>query len=129
MSKNFEINLTPQHEEWIKLIPNASKNMDIVFNKLIEYSMKDNILLNIISQTLTVADLQKFKNSYSKMQSKRAAFIDDLEITKKTTIKQIEMLDEPEIIEELEPIKKETKISQKPKQSKKVSHGFDEDTF
>jgi len=128
MSKNFEINLTPQHEEWIKLIPNASKNMDIVFNKLIEYSINDNILLEIISQTLTVADLQKFKNSYSKMQSKRASFIDDLEITKKS-MKHIEIVDEPKIIEDLEPIKKETKISQKPKQSKKVSHGFDEDTF
>ena len=37
----FEVDLTPQNEEWIKLIPNAPKNMDIIINKLIEQAIKN----------------------------------------------------------------------------------------
>jgi len=126
MSKNFEVDLTPQNEEWIKLIPNASKNSDIIFNKLIEPSINEGMLLEIISQSLTLSDLKKFKTSYGKMQTNRAGFLHELDVTpthierKRVTQTVTSELDE-ELIEP-EPPKKTVK-----KVEKKV--GWDEDTF
>ncbi len=130
MASNLEINLTPQNQEWIKLIPNAAVNQDIVFNKLIESAISEGLLLEVISNSLTVGDLSKFKNTYSKMQSKRAGFLEDLDVTpthvERKSVKQtfVEEVEEEEIIPE--PKKKVVKRS--PKKELK-SHGFDEDTF
>lgn len=129
--KKFEFQLTPQNEEWVKLIPNPTQNIDIVFNKLIDASINEGLLLEVISQSLTVTDLSKFKTAYSKIQSKRAEHMADLEITpphierRKVTHTQSVEIEEEEIIpEELhipppKPVKKE----------KKISHGFDEQIF
>jgi len=125
MSKNFELDLTPQNEEWVKLIPNATKNMDIVFNKLIEMAINEGLLLEVISQSLTVTDLQKFKTTYSKMQTKRAGFLNDLDVAPiQTERKKVTQTQTIEV--EAETISKPTK--QKPKKEVK-SHGFDEDVF
>ena len=132
-TKKFELNLTPQNEEWVKLIPNPAQNMDIVFNKLIDTSINEGLLLEVISQSLTVSDLSKFKNSYSKVQTKRAEHMADLEITpahierKKVVHTQSIEVEEEEIIpEELPP---PPKPKTKPAPEKKISHGFDESVF
>lgn len=131
MAKGFEINLTPQNDEWIKLIPNSPQNVDIVMNKLIEAAINDGMLLEIIAQSLTVSDLLKFKTMYSKMQLKRVEYMSDLEITphhverKKIIQTQIIETDEEEIIPEEINVKP---IVQQPK-TKKPNHGFDESTF
>lgn len=128
MSKNFQVDLTPQNEEWIKLIPNASKNIDIVTNKLLETSIIEGLLLEAISQSLTTTDLQKFKTAYNKMQAKRTSFMEDLDITpakverKKVTQTVVAEVEEEEIIPELEEVK-----TQKTKQ--KSGPSWDEDTF
>ena len=130
MAKAFEINLTPQNDEWIKLIPTSSpQNIDIVMNKLIDAAINEGLLLEIISQSLTISDLAKFKTLYSKMQSKRIEYMTELEITptqverKKVIQSQpVEPVIETEIPEEL-PVKPA------PNKGKKVSHGFDESTF
>lgn len=130
MAKAFEINLTPQNDEWIKLIPTSSpQNIDIVMNKLIDAAINEGLLLEIISQSLTISDLAKFKTLYSKMQSKRLEYMTELEITptqverKKVIQSQpVEPVIETEIPEEL-PVKPA------PNKGKKVSHGFDESTF
>ncbi|MBX9838819.1 MAG: hypothetical protein K2X69_10975, partial [Silvanigrellaceae bacterium] len=70
-SKNFEIQLTPQNDEWVKLIPNSDQNMHLIMNKLIEHCIDDGVFLAIISKSLTLADLIKFKSAYSKLHSKR----------------------------------------------------------
>lgn len=130
MAKGFEINLTPQNDEWIKLIPNSPQNVDIVMNKLIEAAINDGMLLEIIAQSLTVPDLLKFKTMYSKMQLKRVEYMSDLEITphhierKKVVQTQIIETDSEEIIPEEITVKQTTPI--KPK---KPSHGFSEDSF
>jgi len=127
MSKNFELDLTPQNEEWIKLIPNATKNMDIVFNKLVEMSINEGLLLEVISQSLTVTDLQKFKNTYSKMQTKRAGFLNELDVSStQAERKKVTQTQTIEVETEAETVSKPTKQKQK-KEIK--SHGFDEDTF
>lgn len=130
MAKAFEINLTPQNDEWIKLIPTSSpQNIDIVMNKLIDAAINEGLLLEIISQSLTISDLAKFKTLYSKMQSKRLEYMTELEITptqverKKVVQSQpVEPVIETDIPEEL-PVKPA------PNKGKKVSHGFDESTF
>ncbi len=131
MAKAFEINLTPQNDEWIKLIPTSSpQNIDIVMNKLIDAAINEGLLLEIISQSLTISDLAKFKTLYSKMQSKRIEYMTELEITptqverKKVIQSQpVESVIETDIPEEL-PVKPAA-----PNKGKKVSHGFDESTF
>ena len=127
-TKKFELNLTPQNEEWVKLIPNQSQNVDIVFNKLIESSINEGLLLEVISQSLTVSDLYKFKNAYSKIQSKRAEHMASLEITpahierrRVVQTQTIEVEEEEIIPEDIQPPKH--------KKEKKVSHGVDESTF
>jgi len=126
MSKKFEVNLTPQNEEWINLIPNASKNIDIIFNKLIETSINEGLLLEIISQSLTLPDLKKFKTSYGKMQTSRAGFLQDLNITpqqierKRVTQTVTSELDD-ELVEPEPPKKTVKKVEKK--------SGWDEDTF
>ena len=129
MSK-LEVNLTPQNQEWIKLIPNSTLNQDIIFNKLIEMAISEGLLLEVISNSLTVGDLSKFKTAYSKMQSKRAEFLDDLDVTsthverkstKQTFVEEVE----EEVVEPTPAPKKTVKKTPKPK----TTHGFDEDTF
>lgn len=118
-TKKFEINLTPQNDEWVKLIPNPSQNMNNLFNKLIDASIDEGLFLEVVAQSLTVPDLAKFKTAYSKLQTKRAEHIADLEMSsgqierRKTVVQPIE--------EEVVPTKKETK--------KTHSHGFTEDSF
>ncbi len=128
MPKNFEVDLTPQNEEWIKLIPNAPKNMDIVFNKLIEIAINEGLLLEVISQSLTVADLKKFKTTYGKMQTNRAGYLEDLDVAPmQTERKKVTQTVIAEVEEEMihpEPKKKAAKLQKKP-----TTHGFDEDTF
>lgn len=130
-SKKFEINLTPQNEEWIKLIPNQTQNNDIVFNKLIEMAINEGLLLEVISQSLTMGDLSKFKTAYGKMQTKRAGFLDELDVTpshveRKRVVQTMSVeVDEEEILPTVE-------IKEPPKQKKKVAEkkvGWDEDTF
>ena len=129
MSKNFEVDLTPQNEEWIKLIPNAIKNLDIVVNKLVETAINEGLLLEVISQSLTVQDLQKFKNSYGKMQTKRAGFLDELDVApthierKKVTQTMVAEV-EHEIVAPIIQKKKPAIAKKKP-----TTHGFDEDIF
>jgi hypothetical protein len=130
MSNKLEVNLTPQNQEWIKLIPNANVNQDIVFNKLIETAISEGLLLEVISNSLTVGDLSKFKTTYSKMQSKRAGFLEDLDVTpphidrKKVTQTFVEEIEE----EEIEPTPTRKVIKKTPKKEVK-SHGFTEDSF
>jgi len=124
-NKKFEINLTPHNEEWIKLIPNPSQNMDNIFNKLVDITKDDGLLLEIITQCLTVADLSKFKTAYSKMNAKRAEHVADLDINvvqveRKKPI-QTQIVEQEEIHQE--PIKSNSK------KEKKMTHGFDESTF
>jgi len=130
MANKLEVSLTPQNQEWIKLIPNTTVNQDIVFNKLIEMAISGGLLLEVISNSLTVGDLSKFKNAYSKMQSKRAGFLEDLDVTPTVTerksIKQTFVEEvETETIDP-EPVRKVVKKS--PKKEVK-SHGFTEDSF
>ena len=128
MSKNFEIDLTPQNEEWIKLTPNTTKNTDIIFNKLIETAINEGLLLEVISQSLTLADLKKFKTTYGKMQTNRAGFLDELDVVpthverKKVTQTVIAEVEEETVAPA--PPKKKTQPKKKP-----TTHGFDEDTF
>lgn len=127
-SKKFEINLTPQNTEWFSLIPNPESNNDIIFNKLFEMAINEGLMLEVISASLTVSDLSKFKSVYSKMQSKRAEFFNDMHITpthterKKVTQTISTEVEEETIIPE---------VIEKPKadQKKKTVHGFDESTF
>ncbi len=130
-TKNLEVNLTPQNQEWIKLIPNTPINQDIVFNKLIEMAISEGLLLEVISNSLTVGDLSKFKNAYGKMQSKRAGFLEDLDVTpthvERKTIKQT-FVEEVET-EEVDPKPTPKKIVKKAPKKEVKSHGFDEDTF
>lgn len=128
MVNKLEVNLTPQNQEWVKLIPNSVVNQDIVFNKLIEMAIIDGLLLEVISNSLTVGDLSKFKNAYSKMQSKRASFLEDLDVTmvqverKKVVHNELVVEEEVEEVEEPKKVKKVVK-------KKPTTHGFDEDTF
>jgi len=134
MSKKFELNLTPQNEEWIKLIPNAAQNNDIVFNKLIEMAINEGLLLEVISQSLTVTDLNKFKNVYAKMQSKRAEYMAELDVTpahveRKRVVQTSSIEVEQEVVDadDYEEVVETPKTPAK--KEKKISHGFDEDTF
>lgn len=127
----FEISLTPQNDEWIKLIPNAGVNTDIIMNKLIEMAVNEGLLLEVISQSLTVADLSKFRNSYAKMQAKRAEYMAELDVTpthverKRVVQTQTVEVEQEEIIPEA--VAPKPKAQAKP--AKKLSTGFDEDTF
>lgn len=134
-NKKFELTLTPQNDEWVKLIPNASQNNDIVFNKLIEMAINEGLLLEVISQSLTVADLSKFRTAYSKMQSKRAEYMNDLDVqpmhVERKRVVQTQTVEvENEVVdaddyEEVVVTNKQKSV----KKEKKMSHGFDEDTF
>jgi len=127
--KKFEVTLTPQNEEWIKLIPNATQNSDIVFNKLIEMAINEGILLEVISQSLTVTDLSKFKTSYSKMQSKRAEYMSALDITPSHIERKRVVQTQSTGVEEEEIIPEEIIPEKQSKKEKKMSHGFSESTF
>ena len=125
MANKLEVNLTPQNQEWIKLIPNSVMNQDIVFNKLIEMAICDGLLLEVISNSLTVGDLSKFKTAYSKMQSKRAGFLEDLDVVPTATERKKAQTEvEVEVVENTPP-----KPVRKAKKPAVKSHGFDEDTF
>lgn len=130
MAKAFEINLTPQNDEWIKLIPTSSpQNIDIVMNKLIDAAINEGLLLEIISQSLTISDLAKFKTLYSKMQSKRIEYITELEITP-TQVERKKVIQSQAIESDIETdIPEELPVKPAPNKGKKVSHGFDESTF
>jgi len=135
MAQNkLEIVLTPQNDEWIKLIPNQTQNLNIVFNKLIDAAIGEGLLLEVISQALTISDLSKFKTSYARIQSKRAEYMADLEITpphierRKVVQTQSIEIDEEDIIpEDIKPVSTQSAAS--PKKEKKISHGFDESVF
>ena len=130
MAKAFEINLTPQNDEWIKLIPTSSpQNIDIVMNKLIDAAINEGLLLEIISQSLTISDLAKFKTLYSKMQSKRIEYITELEITP-TQVERKKVIQSQPVEPVIETdIPEELPVKPAPNKGKKVSHGFDESTF
>lgn len=130
MAKAFEINLTPQNDEWIKLIPTSSpQNIDIVMNKLIDAAINEGLLLEIISQSLTISDLAKFKTLYSKMQSKRLEYMTELEITP-TQVERKKVIQSQPIESDIETeIPEELPVKPAPNKGKKVSHGFDESTF
>ena len=130
MAKAFEINLTPQNDEWIKLIPTSSpQNIDIVMNKLIDAAINEGLLLEIISQSLTISDLAKFKTLYSKMQSKRLEYMTELEITP-TQVERKKVIQSQPIESDIETdIPEELPVKPVPNKGKKVSHGFDESTF
>jgi len=120
MTKNLEIDLTPQNEEWINLIPSKSKNLDLIINKLVELSIHEGLLLEVISQTLTLPDLKKFRTSYGKLQSTRNSFLDDLDVTptqierKKVTQTMVTDIEQEQV---------------KPKKTEKKSSGWSEDSF
>ncbi len=130
MAKAFEINLTPQNDEWIKLIPTSSpQNIDIVMNKLIDAAINEGLLLEIISQSLTISDLAKFKTLYSKMQSKRLEYMTELEITP-TQVERKKVIQSQPVEPVIETdIPEELPVKPAPNKGKKVSHGFDESTF
>ena len=130
MAKAFEINLTPQNDEWIKLIPTSSpQNIDIVMNKLIDAAINEGLLLEIISQSLTISDLAKFKTLYSKMQSKRIEYMTELEITP-TQVERKKVIQSQPVEPVIETdIPEEMPVKPAPNKGKKVSHGFDESTF
>ena len=130
MAKAFEINLTPQNDEWIKLIPTSSpQNIDIVMNKLIDAAINEGLLLEIISQSLTISYLAKFKTLYSKMQSKRLEYMTELEITP-TQVERKKVIQSQPIESDIETeIPEELPVKPAPNKGKKVSHGFDESTF
>ena len=130
MAKAFEINLTPQNDEWIKLIPTSSpQNIDIVMNKLIDAAINEGLLLEIISQSLTISDLAKFKTLYSKMQSKRIEYMTELEITP-TQVERKKVIQSQPVESDIETeIPEELPVKPAPNKGKKVSHGFDESTF
>lgn len=130
MAKAFEINLTPQNDEWIKLIPTSSpQNIDIVMNKLIDAAINEGLLLEIISQSLTISDLAKFKTLYSKMQSKRIEYMTELEITP-TQVERKKVIQSQPVEPVIETdIPEELPVKPAPNKGKKVSHGFDESTF
>ncbi len=127
-SRKLEVNLSPQNEEWINLIPNLIQNGDIVFNKLIDMAINEGLFLEVISQSLTVSDLSKFKNAYSRIQAKRSAHMAELETTPLyTERKKSSNNDTFEGEEEI--ILEETKTLHHKKPEKKMTHGFDEETF
>jgi len=94
----LSIKLNPQNEEWIGLIPNQTKNLDNFFNKLIEESVRSGDFIRIITETLSITDLQKFKVSYTRLNSKIEKCLEELEV-EKTTPQQPQS---PEEIEERE---------------------------
>lgn len=129
-SKLLDVNLTPQNQEWVKLIPNPTQNLDIVFNKLIDSAINEGLLLEVISQSLTVSDLSKFKNACVRMQAKRAAHMADLEIappqierSKVVRTENIEVEEEVVVSEEIKPNKPIKK------KEKDLSSGFSETSF
>src|SRR5574344_337218 len=130
MAKAFEINLTPQNDEWIKLIPTSSpQNIDIVMNKLIDAAINEGLLLEIISQSLTISDLAKFKTLYSKMQSKRLEYMTELEITP-TQVERKKVIQSQPVESDIETdIPERLPVKPGPSKGKKVSHGFDESTL
>jgi hypothetical protein len=131
-SKKFEISLTPQNDEWVNLIPNPSLNVDIIFNKIIDAAINEGLFLEVISQSLTLNDLAKFKSSYTKMQTTRAKHMADLEITpvhterKRVVQTQTVEIGKEEIIPEEISVIVEPKAEKK---EKKMSHGFSEESF
>lgn len=131
-SKNFEIQLTPQNDEWVKLIPNSDQNMHLIMNKLIEHCIDDGVFLAIISKSLTLADLIKFKSAYSKLHSKRMEYITALDIR---LSQQLEVKKPIQMIEDIQPqifieSSDEVSIPTPPIQSKKANKsGFTEDAM
>lgn len=135
MAKKMEVNLTPQNDEWINLIPNAQQNLDIVFNKLIEMAINEGLLLEIISQSLTLNDLSKFKSSYSKIQAKRAEYMADLDVqpmhVERKRIVQTQTVEVEQEVQDADEIEVRQQKNHKPtkKVTKTHSHGFEEDSF
>lgn len=126
-TKKFEISLTPHNDEWVKLIPNPEQNMDIIFNQLIDNSIRDGSFIEVISHKLTIADLSKFKTSYSKMNTKRAEHIAALDITS-TQIERTGM--DTKVSEEVEELHEEDPPKKTiVKKDKKLTHGFLEESF
>jgi len=125
-NKSLTVNLTPQNEEWISLIPNQTQNLDIFFNKLIDFSISDGLFLEVISQSLTVADLSKFKTAYSRIQAKRAVHMAELETTPLYVDKR---KTNDSLTEEDEIIQEESSVVPPKKQEKKLTHGFSETEF
>jgi len=115
MSKKNEIilDLTPQNLEWIELIPFQNKNIEIVFNKLLSTSIENSNFLEVISKTLNVSDLQKFKTSFLKMQNKRNECLEILKCPTESKNLLKENISEEKI--EIDVVK--------------TPHGFAEDTF
>jgi pyruvate formate-lyase activating enzyme-like uncharacterized protein len=137
MAKKFEVNLTPQNEEWIKLIPNAVQNNDIIFNKLVEMAINEGLLLEVISQSLTVGDLSKFKTAYSKMQAKRAEHMAELDVqpmhVERKRVVQTQTVEVESEVVDAEDFEEVVEAPKPAKKEKKMSHGFgngfDESTF
>lgn len=131
MAKKFEIQLTPQNEEWIGLIPNPLQNVDILFNKLFDSAVNGGNFLEIISQSLTLNDLAKFKVAYNKMQQKRAEHIAGLDIGGQDKKNQmvVEQIQQNTVEKEIFEDVKKTKEEKPAKKEKKISHGFDEMEF
>ena len=131
--KLFEINLTPQNDEWIKLIPNAGQNSDIIFNKLIDMAINEGLLLEVISQSLSNSDLAKFKTSYGKMQAKRAEYMAELDVTpmhvERKRIVQTQTVKIEEEIQDADDYEESVETPKPINKEKKMSHGFDESTF
>lgn len=133
-TKKFEIQLSPQNEEWIKLVPNTQQNMDIIMNKLISSAISEGLFLEVISQSLTLADLSKFKVAYSRLQAKRAEHMADLDVThphveRKKIVKTstVEVESEDIVPEDLPVAVSKTPKKESPK--KQLGHGFTEDSF
>ena len=121
-AKKLELELTPQNEEWIKLIPNPTKNLNIVLNRLIDVCMNDGMLLEVISQSLTVSDLSKFKTGYSRMQRKRAEHMADLDVS-------LPHIERKRLDDEEPSMEVSSKEDLTTKKEKKISHGFTEEQF
>jgi len=130
--KKIDLKLSPQNDEWMKMIPNIAQNRDIILNKLIEVSINDGLLLEIISQSLTITDLSKFKDIYTKMYTERAQHISDLENPsihierkKKIHVEKTEVYDDISCSDGNPiPLKAKQITTQE-----KNSNGFDEQTF
>ena len=126
--KTFELSLTPQNEEWVKLIPNHTQNIDIIMNKLIDTAISEGLMLEVISGTLTITDLRKFSASYEKLQSTRASFFEGLDIAPvHTERKKVTQTVSTEI--EQETIEAKPKKEKTKKENTKKAVGFDEDVF
>ena len=127
-TKKFEIQLTPQNDEWIKLVPNAQQNMDNIMNKLISTAISEGLFLEVISQSLSLADLSRFKAAYSRLQTKRAEHMADLDVTP-THVERKKVVTTKTVEVDSESIASEPTPKKIIKKEKPLGHGFDEQTF